>query len=440
MWSSTRSLSIASAPTRADSTSEVPPARSAASISSTARSAAPSGTGRRVSALRSPAASFSRSNSWRTPSRLITTSLAASIRSYVVKRAPQAKHSRRRRIVAASSRSRESTTRESRDSHCGQCISHSSAPDHYILWCRVTIPQHSGTSGPCATTAAAAADGDDREDAVRSRTTQAAQTARTASRSFLSSIRRSAAEPARRVPGGARRAQVGGDLDDRFPGVEDVEVAALDRGLALGPASPADAGSRERRASVVDHVERACRATQLLAEPLAQLLVPGRRHQCLRLDAVALHRVTRRVERLDDRVGRHLPATHGIDPLRCAGQTRRDPGCQVARRLAETVQLPGLGDDACGTPQHQQERDGEEREEEQRDGEEDRLRHRRSPYPARARRADASAGTTAARSATTNRSANSPIGASGSRFTATMISDVCMPTLCWMAPETPNAR
>ncbi len=102
---------------------------------SAARSAAPSGTGRRVRALRIPAASLSRSNSWRCPSRFTTTRRAASIRSYVVKRAPQATHSRRRRMVAASSRSRESMTRVSRSSHVGQRIrtSGAMAPQHLVV-------------------------------------------------------------------------------------------------------------------------------------------------------------------------------------------------------------------------------------------------------------------------------------------------------------------
>ena len=68
-------------PTRDDGTSVMPAARSSASIRSAAASAASSGTGRRVRALRRPVTSRSRSNSWRVPSRLTTTSRAASIRS-----------------------------------------------------------------------------------------------------------------------------------------------------------------------------------------------------------------------------------------------------------------------------------------------------------------------------------------------------------------------
>ena len=56
---------MASAPTWADGISDSPEARSSASIASAACSAASPATGRRVSALRRPEASFSRSNSWR---------------------------------------------------------------------------------------------------------------------------------------------------------------------------------------------------------------------------------------------------------------------------------------------------------------------------------------------------------------------------------------
>ena len=38
------------------------------------------------------------------------------------------------------------------------------------------------------------------------------------------------------------------------------------------------------------------------------------------------------------------------------------------------------------------------------------------------------------------RSENSKIGALASLLMATMFSEACMPTLCWMAPEMPAAR
>ena len=44
------------------------------------------------------------------------------------------------------------------------------------------------------------------------------------------------------------------------------------------------------------------------------------------------------------------------------------------------------------------------------------------------------------RSPTTPRSQNSKIGAFGSLLIARMFSELCMPTLCWIAPEIPAAR
>src|SRR5207302_4714321 len=64
----------------------------------------------------------------------------------------------------------------------------------------------------------------------------------------------------------------------------------------------------------------------------------------------------------------------------------------------------------------------------------------RSQAPFRRRISSVSLGTIANRSPTTNRSANSPMGASGSLLMATTFSAVCIPTRCWMAPEIPAAR
>src|SRR5204862_1679770 len=54
--------------------------------------------------------------------------------------------------------------------------------------------------------------------------------------------------------------------------------------------------------------------------------------------------------------------------------------------------------------------------------------------------ASVSLGTILCRSPTTPRSANSKIGAFWSLLIATMFSELCMPTLCWIAPEMPSAR
>src|SRR5215467_91567 len=72
-------------------------------------------------------ASLSRSNGTRRPLRLMTTSSRSWTRSKVVKRNPQARHSRRLRIAEESSVGRESLTWVSRLEHVGQRIIRSSA-------------------------------------------------------------------------------------------------------------------------------------------------------------------------------------------------------------------------------------------------------------------------------------------------------------------------
>src|SRR3954467_13345574 len=64
----------------------------------------------------------------------------------------------------------------------------------------------------------------------------------------------------------------------------------------------------------------------------------------------------------------------------------------------------------------------------------------RDQPPFLALRASVSLGTILLRSPTMPRSENSKIGALASLLIATMFSEDCMPTLCWMAPEMPAAR
>src|SRR5215471_11398448 len=84
-------------------------------------------TGRLRSAICTERRSLSRSNGTRRPLRLITTSSRSCTRSKVVKRKPQARHSRRRRIAAESSVGRESFTCVSRLLQLGQRMSGSPA-------------------------------------------------------------------------------------------------------------------------------------------------------------------------------------------------------------------------------------------------------------------------------------------------------------------------
>ena len=59
--------------------------------------------------------------------------------------------------------------------------------------------------------------------------------------------------------------------------------------------------------------------------------------------------------------------------------------------------------------------------------------------PACLRSSSTSSGTTVCTSPTTARSLNSKIGAFGSLFTATIVFELCIPTLCCTAPEIPSA-
>src|SRR5581483_5447764 len=63
----------------------------------------------------------------------------------------------------------------------------------------------------------------------------------------------------------------------------------------------------------------------------------------------------------------------------------------------------------------------------------------RHPEPFRWRTSCVSFGTSWWRSPTTPRSANSKIGAFGSLLIATIVPEPCIPTLCWIAPEIPQA-
>ena len=65
---------------------------------------------------------FDLSNGWREPSVLTTWTSSRSTSSYVVKRCPQAAHSRRRRMAAPSRAVRESSTLSSSTPHLGHFI------------------------------------------------------------------------------------------------------------------------------------------------------------------------------------------------------------------------------------------------------------------------------------------------------------------------------
>src|SRR5262245_33565052 len=110
-------------PISREATSRSPSARSRWPMRSRVVSTASRATGRFSSALRMPARSLPSSNGWRVWSFLTTCGITSSAVSKVVKRSPQERHSRRRRIWWPSPASRESVTFVSSWLQNGQCTS-----------------------------------------------------------------------------------------------------------------------------------------------------------------------------------------------------------------------------------------------------------------------------------------------------------------------------
>src|SRR5690606_13998829 len=121
-WSSLRSSAITNSPTRREASSRSVVMRSWCTTARTAASICSSETGRLCSARSMLVRSLRASNGSRRPSPLMMTGSLSSIVSSVLKRSPQASHSRRRRIVAPSSDARESMTLVSWCWQKGQCI------------------------------------------------------------------------------------------------------------------------------------------------------------------------------------------------------------------------------------------------------------------------------------------------------------------------------
>src|SRR5450755_982137 len=109
-------------PTVRAGTSRSPSTRSLWQTRPTACSIASELTGLFSSALVIPLESLCSSNGSRVPSLLITRGISSSAVSKVVKRSPQLRHSRRRRICPPSAASRESVTLVSTWPQKGQCI------------------------------------------------------------------------------------------------------------------------------------------------------------------------------------------------------------------------------------------------------------------------------------------------------------------------------
>ena len=130
---------------------------------------------------------------------------------------------------------------------------------------------------------------------------------------------------------------------------------------------------------------------------------------------VARDGVLRGIDRVDDRVGADLPAADGIDLPGGAAERRIHSCSQVPDRRPEELDLARPRHDPAGPAQD--DRQPCRQRDERRDRKQvDDVVHGwrgRPPQPDRARRRSSSAVPTSNRSPTTNRSANSAIGASG---------------------------
>ena len=118
-WSISRRCSKTAKPT-CSLVSSGPSNRSSSAIDAAACSMTSSSIGRPLAAAAMPSVIFACSNGTRSPDRFRTIKGTNSSRSKVVNRAPQARHSRRRRMASPSSDCRESTTLSSRWAQAGQ--------------------------------------------------------------------------------------------------------------------------------------------------------------------------------------------------------------------------------------------------------------------------------------------------------------------------------
>ena len=131
---------------------------------------------------------------------------------------------------------------------------------------------------------------------------------------------------------------------DRLAGVDQVQVAALDRRLALELAAAA-ARRGQHVGAVLDHPERAAGPLDLGHEVVADGLGSARAAEGSRLVAQPLERLGRVRHGLADRLGPGLLVAHGIDPRGGRVEGRVDTGCEVLDRTPEPLDFARPGGD-----------------------------------------------------------------------------------------------
>ena len=127
-------------------------------------------------------------------------------------------------------------------------------------------------------------------------------------------------------------------VGDRLPGVDEVEVPALDRRLGLDlPPAPTNLG--QDLCPMVDHAERALGALELLDDRVADGDPRRRALQGARLVGVASDRVGRGLDGRTDRVGPELASADGIDAAGRSVERLVDPRAEVPDRRSEALDL-----------------------------------------------------------------------------------------------------
>jgi len=192
---------------------------------------------------------------------------------------------------------------------------------------------------------------------------------------------------------------------------------------------------------VGDHVERSDGAFQLGRDLVTRVGPAGDRGQALGGLHLAGDRDPGELDVRHDEGSVELVAAHRVHPRGDRPERAVAAGHELPDRRAERGVATRGGKEGPGSAEQDGDHEGERDEGDERGNDSDlHAGYRNPPQPVRERSSLAIAGAISNRSPITTMSANSAIGASGSRLTATMVPAVCIPTLCWMAPETPSAR
>ena len=190
-----------------------------------------------------------------------------------------------------------------------------------------------------------------------------------------------------------------------------------------------------------DHVERPDGAFQLGRDLVARIGSSGHRGQTLGCLRLAGDRDPGELDVRRDESGVELMAADRVHPHGDRPERGVGAGHELLHRRAERGVTTRGRKEGPGSAKQDGDHEGERNEGDERGNDSDlHAGYRNPPQPVRERSSLAIAGAISNRSPITTMSANSAIGASGSRLTATIVPAVCIPTLCWMAPDTPSAR